>query len=384
MAQDGRNFWPEFHTAVKALCNLYETQTAKCSCIAMSATFRQSDQDVILNLFGKKPDMVMWLELSCHHIHFDVVITGNPIISVTSALKQDYKYATTMKSIVYSNSKKQAVGTIAKVCKLVLEQNNINGKVLLLTGEDGLKNKVFIMHSFGQEDEEESAARTADEGKKPLPYLLIMPATSAANCGVSSKDCHRFYRVGITPSMYTLVQELGRVDCNPSVEIDDDCYEVHMLFMCVVLLYVRVMQQNDKPERIISLVALHKVLKFLVLPCTCQHVLMKQYFKNSSLLLQKEVCAGYCSFCKKDNNTTGGIVQKEILTNLHIGLFMGNAPTPKGLVKFIKLHKEKRYQSNDVPNKLMGPIHASCLQLIANGMILFFRAERQASNDWKN
>jgi superfamily II DNA helicase RecQ len=114
VAQDGRNFWPEFHTAVKTLRELYKTQTMKCFCIAMSATFRQSDQDVISKLFGKKPDMLIWLELSRRCIHFDVVITGNPIISMTSALNQDYKYATTMKSIVYSNSKRQAVGTIAK------------------------------------------------------------------------------------------------------------------------------------------------------------------------------------------------------------------------------------------------------------------------------
>jgi hypothetical protein len=115
-----------------------------------------------------------------------------------------------MKSIVYSNSKKQAVGMIAEVCESVLEQNNIDGDVLLLTGEDGLKNKVFIMHSFGQEDAEENAACAADEGTKPLPNLLTMPATSAANCGISSKDCHCSYRIGIPPSMYTLVQELSR------------------------------------------------------------------------------------------------------------------------------------------------------------------------------
>jgi hypothetical protein len=59
----------------------------KCSCIAMLAIFRQSDQDVISKLFGKKPAMLMWLELSPCPIHFDVVITGNPIISMTSALK---------------------------------------------------------------------------------------------------------------------------------------------------------------------------------------------------------------------------------------------------------------------------------------------------------
>jgi hypothetical protein len=206
-----------------------------------------------------------------------------------------------MKSIVYSNSKRQAVGMIAKVCESVLEQNNFDGDVLPLTGEDGLKNKVSIMHSFGQEDAEENAAHAADEGTKPLPNLLIMPATSAANCGVSSKDCHRSYRIGIPPSMYTLVQELCRVDWNPSVGIGDNRYEVHLLFMCVVSLYVRVMQQNDKQERTISIVTLHKVLKFLVLPCTCQHVLMEQYFEDPGLLFQKKVCEGYCSYCKKDN-----------------------------------------------------------------------------------
>ncbi len=117
------------------------------------------------------------------------------------------------------------MGTIAKVCESVLEQNNIDGNVLVLTGDDGMKNKVFIMHSFGQEDAEENAARAADEGTKPLPNLLIMPATPAVNCGVSSKDCHRSYRIGIPPSMYTLVQELGHVDRNTSVGIGDNRYK---------------------------------------------------------------------------------------------------------------------------------------------------------------
>jgi hypothetical protein len=193
VAQDGRNFRPEFYTAVRTLRELDNIQIQKCSCIAMSATFRQSDQDVITKLFGKKPDMATWLELSRHCIHFDVIITGNPSLSVTSALKQDHKHATTMKSIFYTNSKRQAVGPIAKACKLVLESNNIDGEVLFLTGDNGLMNKVFIMHSFGQEDAEENAARAADDGTKPLPNLLNMPATSAANCAISSKDCHRLY-----------------------------------------------------------------------------------------------------------------------------------------------------------------------------------------------
>jgi hypothetical protein len=73
-----------------------------------------------------------------------------------------------------------------------------------------------------------------------------------------------------------------------------------------------------------------------------------------------------------DNHSASGTVHKEILTNLLIGLFMGNTPTPDALVKFIKLHKDKIYHPNDVPNKLMGPIHSLCMQPIANRMILLF------------
>ncbi len=86
--------------------------------------------------------------------------------------------------------------------------------------------------------------------------------------------------MGIPLSMYTLVQGLGRVDRNPSVGIGDNQYKVHMSFMCLVLLYIKIMQQNNKREQTISMVAMHEVLKFLVLPCKCQHVLMEQYFED--------------------------------------------------------------------------------------------------------
>ena len=46
-----------------------------------------------------------------------------------------------------------------------------------------------------------------------LPNLVVMPATLAANCGVSSKECYRSYRIEPPPSMYDLVQEMGRFDC---------------------------------------------------------------------------------------------------------------------------------------------------------------------------
>ena len=136
VAQDGRNFRPEFCSVVTTLRNLYDVQQTKCNRIAMSATFRKCDQDVITTLFGRPPDKVMWLELSRRGIHFDVIVSGNPIGGVTSSSKEDYKYETDMQTNVYSNSKQQAVGSISAAMESVLEKSPNDGEVIPLTGED--------------------------------------------------------------------------------------------------------------------------------------------------------------------------------------------------------------------------------------------------------
>ncbi len=108
IAQDGHSFRLEFLLAVHSLKGIYNNQQTKCNRIAMSETFRQSDQDIISNLFGKTPGKIMWLELSWHGIHFDVVISGSPSSSISQSVVQDYKYPMQMKTIIYINSKKQA------------------------------------------------------------------------------------------------------------------------------------------------------------------------------------------------------------------------------------------------------------------------------------
>ena len=151
VAQDGRNFRPEFRSAVKTLRSIYDAQTTKCNRIAMSATFRQCNQDVITDLFGRPPDKVMWLELARRRIHFDVIISGNPLSAVTSSAKQDYKHETDMQTIVYTNSKQQAVGSISAAMESLLENSPNDGDVIPLTGDDGLQFKVFTMHAFSQD-----------------------------------------------------------------------------------------------------------------------------------------------------------------------------------------------------------------------------------------
>jgi superfamily II DNA helicase RecQ len=108
VAQDNRNFCPDFQFAVMTLQVLYNNQHTMCNWIAISATFWHADQDVSSGLLGQAPDKVNWLKLSRQGIHFDVVVSGNPFASITLSVTQDYKYEMRMKTIIYTNSKKQA------------------------------------------------------------------------------------------------------------------------------------------------------------------------------------------------------------------------------------------------------------------------------------
>ena len=78
VAQDGRDFRPEFTTAVTCLRSIHQKLRSPCNFVAMSATFRQSDQDEISRLWTRRPDKVIWRELSRRGIWFDIVISGRP------------------------------------------------------------------------------------------------------------------------------------------------------------------------------------------------------------------------------------------------------------------------------------------------------------------
>jgi hypothetical protein len=125
-------------------------------------------------------------------------------------------------------------GTPTDAFEKVLEYVKSDGEVIPITGDDRLQFKVFVVHAFAQ-NYKESAAQALEEGTVALPKLMIMPATSAANCKVSSCDCHCSYRTGFLPSMYALVQELGCIDCDLNAEFKDNRYGFIFLFLALLL-----------------------------------------------------------------------------------------------------------------------------------------------------
>jgi hypothetical protein len=130
-------------------------------------------------------------------MHFDAVCFGNPIASVTSSMNQDATLSLSNTTIAYTYSKMKTQGTLTDAFETVLDYGKSDGEVIPITGDNGLKFKVLVIHAFAQ-NYQESAAQAYKEGTAVLPKLMILPATFAANCGVSSKDCHWYYCIGFS------------------------------------------------------------------------------------------------------------------------------------------------------------------------------------------
>jgi hypothetical protein len=96
------------------------------------------------------------------------------------------------------------------------------------------------------------------------------------------------------------------------------------------------MQTSEKLARDSNLIALFEVLKFIVIPTKCHHILMEEYFEDPvHCVLEKEAFGLMCSFCEHEYTVTGCIHRDQLQSSL-ITFFTYKRPTPKDLVQYIK------------------------------------------------
>ena len=208
-----------------------------------------------------------------------------------------------------------------------------------------------------------------------------MPATSAANCGVSSAKCYRSYRVGPPPSLYDLVQEMGRVDRVGDLPPGANRYEIHLSVPLFVSLFVRVMSVSDKVERNKQLVGIYEVLSAIMVPTGCQHSSMELYFEHDTNATDKVPCEKFCSFCTGRVKKHAGEFQRDNLREIMMAdLFNDSPPTFEHVLKFFKTNKTKIYVKGKVPKRLAGQYHGLFLQLLANGIFELVVEEKETKN----
>jgi hypothetical protein len=121
-----------------------------------------------------------------------------PTASVRSTDVSDYRYRPDSKTIIHSNLMMSAEESIINMGKQALATARVEGEVMAFMGDCGLMQKVYLMKLF---------CCWTDECKElQLPRLFILAATTAANCGVSSLQCHRVYQIGFPTNFYNMVQ----------------------------------------------------------------------------------------------------------------------------------------------------------------------------------
>ncbi|KAL7524738.1 hypothetical protein ACHAWF_002535 [Thalassiosira exigua] len=354
----------------------------------MSATFRQSDQDCISDLLGEKPDFVAWTSMNKRRIFFEIVASGNPGATTATCIGQDLQANRNQKIIWYTNSKRKAEETMVPSAENMLDKLGIDGESMPCTGDSGIAQKSFTLAAFrGDKDlftrpqrQELVNAIIDDEMCRPA-NLRILPATAAANCGISSDECHRCYRVGLPPHLYDLVQEMGRCDRKRDLPAGENRCEVHVSFPIFIDLYVRIMQEKEKAERDRQLVALFELLQLTLTPTECFHVALERYFEHDREDHVRCECGHYCSYCTGGHDElTGTFRRKELCGLLVSKCFNGTQPSHKDFIRFIKSVKNEIYEPGESPDKVMGPIHALCLQLVANGIVDLSIAEAARFN----
>jgi hypothetical protein len=179
--------------------------------------------------------------------------------------------------------------------------------------------------------------------------------------------------------MYSIVQEMGCVNQNPLDESGNNKYEVHVLFQCLVKLYMRIMQQPDQAEQGIQLKAMMEMVQLLVIPRKCQHIIIECYFKDPALMREYSPCQTKCMYCISGVKSLTGCINCSRTCNLLISFCTGRTQSTSDLIKFVTVEKHDIFHAEDVPMRFMGPIHMFCLQLVATGII-----ELSICNEKKN
>ena len=372
----GSGFRPEFNHAITSLKNLYALLQKKCPRIVMSATYRETDQQLVEGLFGDVPDFRVWTDMCRRRIYIDIVSSGTPTRTCTTCIKLDLRDNPTQKIIWYTNSKTKAEESLVPAAENVLDTLGIEGEAMACTGGAGLPEKAFMMATFRGDDDlftrpqrEELADLTMDDEMCDLVNTSVLVATAAAQCGISSDKCHRCYRIGTPANLYDLVQEMGRTDRYRSLPPGDNRFEVHVSWPNMVHLYVRIMRNPAGQDRDSQMVRFHELMKMIFAPEECFHVALETYFERRGYA-SRPPCRFYCSFCSSDHADFAGTFRKaELISVLSTECFNGTPPSTDNFHKTMKRCKSSIYEPDEVPKGVVGPIHGLCLQLLANGII---------------
>ena len=278
LEQAGRSFRTEFITAGDGINLLREMMPRDVPVLAMSASLRDPDIKRITKTFGKgaKPT-IMHGNLTRRGTMFTCKVSGQSSKTLKSSAEEFLAKYPDKQQLWYSNSATKAEESMLEGAELMLGRHVKRGHAdttcQSFTGADGIMMKAATMDAFT------SYSATPEQGKKPLPKIQILTATSSANCGISSNDLNNAMHDGLPPSLYELLQEMGRVDRKMNSTPGTCSYEIHISFNSCLSLFKRIMTNKSGEERMHLLGEMNAVLKLLMNWKQCYHSTIETYFE---------------------------------------------------------------------------------------------------------
>jgi hypothetical protein len=111
--------------------------------------------------------------------------------------------------------------------------------------------------------------------------------------------------------MHDHAQEMGRVDRNQNRPAGFNRYEVHTDFPSILSQWVRAMQNPIAEVRDQFVTKFYEVNSILFTPDRCYHVAFEEYFENPGVLVEREPCVDYCSYCSEGWKEITGLFHRD-------------------------------------------------------------------------
>ena len=185
----------------------------------------------------------------------------------------------------------------------------------------------------------------------------------------SINDLDNALHEGLPPSLYELLQEMGRVNRKLTAKPGECHFEVHMSFNSCVSLYIRIMSNADKDERKHLLADMMLVLQLLMNTKECYHSALEVYFEREPDS-NKTPCENFCSSCDGSiANLTGLFYHRQLMSFLATKVNGSKHITPQVLLKLLKQNKTTIFHPDHVPKKKTGQFHALAIQAPDNVVV---------------
>ena len=299
----GRSFWPQFKSLKSLIFNRLLPLTP---ILLMTATCSLSIVDASEELFGVTITNQHWPSVyemanrkqSLHATYSPLGIRYVKMLLphyLTSVQYGPDDKALPNKVMFYANTATSVKG-LSETLEEFLDSSN--------TTKDF---DVLLVHgNLTKEEKSAFIAAFTGDGNEDTNFKIMCSTSGVANAGIDSKDVRCVFRLDLPPSIFDLVQEMGRAGRHENASAEH--YHYHLFFSIEHLIYLYKQILNPEEEcaderyRHVQVCDLFDIITILADPYQCHKQAIEQLLGSSEDGISRDpfpIC-GLCSVCQRN------------------------------------------------------------------------------------